>query len=94
MHGKWSSVYRTTSTQTPGLIAAGSGTGFLLHGCRAVNGALGSVTIGIGASLVWEFTTADAVDGSTFYVPIHFGATDPTVTIAGTAVAYLYYSLY
>lgn len=92
MQVAWAIVHRATSTATPNLI--GSEKGFLLWGVRAVNAASGTVTIGIGGTLVWEFNTATAVDSDMFYVPIHFGAINPTITIGGTATAYVYYSLY
>ncbi len=90
------SVLRRTATGTTVLITGGAASGLLLWGCLAANGAVGTVQVSngaVGAGNVFEHLIASVTFGIMFPVPINFGAVNPTITIAGTAVAYIYYQL-
>jgi hypothetical protein len=96
MFGAWLQVHRATSTATPTLIASGGGSALLIWGVRAVNGAVGTVQVSkgaVGVLNIWEHLIADSSDSDIFPIPIEMGITNPTITIAGTATCYIYYTV-
>lgn len=95
MINQWARVSRHTATATPALKGASNGT--LLFAISAVNGAGGGVQVSLGAAgaaNIWEHQIASTTETIYFIPPFDCGAVNPTVTIAGAAVAYLYYGKY